>query len=77
MDEPTRGIDINAKAEIYKIMKRLVEDGTCIIFFSSEVPEIVEIADRILIMKKGVIAAEFTSGVNKNEIMQTILKGSD
>ena len=75
MDEPTRGIDVGSKNEIYKIMKRLAEDGTCIIFISSEVPEIVEVSDRILVMKKGRIHAEYQRGATQKEILQTILEG--
>jgi ABC-type sugar transport system ATPase subunit len=75
MDEPTRGIDVGSKSEVYNIMRRLAEEGTCIIFVSSEVPEIVEIADRILVMKKGRISAEYAHGVTQNEIMQAILAG--
>ena len=77
MDEPTRGIDVNAKAEIYRIMKQLAQEGTCIIFISSEVPEIVEVSDRILILTKGAITAEFKAGVSQNEILQNILMGSE
>lgn len=76
MDEPTRGIDVNAKAEIFRIIKILANEGTCIIFISSEVPEIVEVCDRILILKKGTISAEFRRGVTQGEIMQNILEGS-
>lgn len=74
MDEPTRGIDVGSKNEIYKIIKRLAEAGTCILFISSEVPEIVEIADRILVMKKGRIAAEYHRGITQRALMQAILE---
>jgi D-xylose transport system ATP-binding protein len=53
LDEPTRGIDVGAKIEIYNIMNRLVEDGVCIIMISSELPEILGISDRILVMRAG------------------------
>ncbi len=75
MDEPTRGIDVGSKNEVHKIMKRLAEEGTCIIFISSEVPEIVEVSDRILVMKKGRIHAEYSRGVTQKEIIQAILEG--
>ena len=77
MDEPTRGIDVNTKAEVYKIIKKLAEDGRCILFISSEIPEILEVSDRILVMKEGKIAAEFEAGVSPAAIMKIILEGSE
>lgn len=53
LDEPTRGIDVGAKCEIYNIMNRLVEEGVCIIMISSELPEILGMSDRILVMHNG------------------------
>ncbi|NLB50422.1 MAG: sugar ABC transporter ATP-binding protein, partial [Clostridiaceae bacterium] len=52
-DEPTRGIDIGAKTEIYSIMGELVSRGTAIIMVSSELPELVSVADRVLVMQEG------------------------
>ena len=54
-DEPTRGIDIGAKAEIYKIMANLVQEGVSIIMVSSELPELISVADNILVMREGVM----------------------
>jgi ribose transport system ATP-binding protein len=76
MDEPTRGIDVGSKAEIYNIMRGLANSGTCIIFISSEVPEIVAVSDRILLMKKGRIFAEYDRGVTQQEIIQKLLEGN-
>jgi len=76
MDEPTRGIDVGSKAEIYNIMRGLANSGTCIIFISSEVPEIVAVSDRILLMKKGRIFAEYSRGVTQQEIIQKLLEGN-
>lgn len=59
LDEPTRGIDINAKAEIYKLMNRLVEEGMSIVMVSSEMPEIIGMCDRVLVMAEGRITGEF------------------
>lgn len=56
MDEPTRGIDVNAKAEIYNLMKEFVEDGGSIIMVSSDLPEILGVADRIMVMREGTIS---------------------
>jgi ribose transport system ATP-binding protein len=58
LNEPTRGIDIGAKAEIYQIIKRLTEDGIAIILISSEMPELLGMSHRILVMNEGRITAE-------------------
>ena len=56
MDEPTRGIDVGAKAEIYELMNQLVEQGISIIMISSELPEIINMSDRIVVMREGTIS---------------------
>ena len=53
LDEPTRGVDVGAKREIYEILKRLAETGTCVIFTSSEVDEILTLSDTILVLSRG------------------------
>ena len=53
LDEPTRGIDVGAKYEIYKLMNKLAEEGVAIILVSSELPEILGMSDRILVMHEG------------------------
>jgi ribose transport system ATP-binding protein len=58
-DEPTRGIDVGAKVEIYQLMNRLVAAGKAIIMISSELPEILGMSDRILVMRDGQIAGEY------------------
>lgn len=60
LDEPTRGIDIQAKDQIYQLMKQIAASGTCILFASSEIPEILALADRVLVMCQGKIQAELT-----------------
>ena len=59
-DEPTRGIDVGAKTEIYQLMNKLAEKGVAIIMISSELPEILGMSDRILVMHDGSIAGELT-----------------
>lgn len=61
LNEPTRGIDVGAKAEIYQIMKRLTEDGISIIMISSEMPELLGLSNRILVMNEGRITAELSN----------------
>jgi len=60
LNEPTRGIDVGAKIEIYKLMQNLCEEGSAVIMISSELPEILSIADRILVMSKGRITAQYS-----------------
>jgi ribose transport system ATP-binding protein len=60
LDEPTRGIDVGAKAEIYQLMRRLAKEGTAILMISSELPEIIGMSDRILVMRDGHIMGELS-----------------
>jgi erythritol transport system ATP-binding protein len=60
LDEPTRGIDVGAKAEIFLIINRLAEQGLAILFVSSELPEVLAVPDRILVLSKGKVTGEFT-----------------
>lgn len=62
LDEPTRGIDVGAKAEIYRVLRALADSGVAILFASSELPEVLGLADRILVMSQGRITGEFTGG---------------
>jgi ABC-type sugar transport system ATPase subunit len=62
MDEPTRGIDVGAKAEIHKLMSELAAQGLAILMISSELPEVLGMSDRILVMREGRIVAEFARG---------------
>ena len=71
LDEPTRGIDIGAKVEIYAIMKRLTGQGKAIIMVSSEMEEILSLSDRILVMREGGITAElYPQQTTPEEIMK-------
>lgn len=60
LDEPTRGIDVGAKYEIYNIMNSLIEQGVCVIMISSELPEILGMSDRILVMNEGKLTGEIS-----------------
>ena len=62
LDEPTRGIDVGAKVEVYNVMNSLVKQGKCVIMVSSEMPEILGMSDRILVLNEGVVAREFLRG---------------
>lgn len=69
-DEPTRGIDVGAKAEIYQLMQQLTQQGISIIMISSELPEIIGVCDRVLVFRGGHIVAELTGDdIESNHIM--------
>lgn len=69
MHEPTRGIDVGAKVEIYSIMDELCRQGVGILMFSSEMPELLAIADRILVMSEGRITGEFSHSEATQELL--------
>ena len=72
LDEPTRGIDVGAKAEIYKIIADLARDGIALLVISSELPEVIGLADRVLVMKEGRIAGELTRAQASEERILTL-----
>ncbi|MFP3388407.1 sugar ABC transporter ATP-binding protein [Brevibacillus sp. SIMBA_040] len=75
-DEPTQGVDIGAKQEIYKIIQRLVADGASVIVASSEINELQEICNRILVMFRGSIVGEFLDPLSqKEEILKSAVTG--
>ena len=77
-DEPTKGIDVGTKAEIYKLMESLVADGKSIIMVSSELPEVIGISDRMIIMRSGNIVAELKKDeYSEDKIVSYALRGSD
>jgi erythritol transport system ATP-binding protein len=69
MDEPTRGIDVGAKSEIFEIMSKLASQGLGILFVSSELKEILAMSDRILVLSKGKITGEFTHDQATEELL--------
>ncbi|MGB0090719.1 MAG: sugar ABC transporter ATP-binding protein [Planifilum fulgidum] len=71
LDEPTRGIDVGAKSEIYKMLRELADDGKGIIVISSELPEVIGICDRVLVMHQGRIVGEVSGErINEEEIIR-------
>ena len=69
LDEPTRGIDVNAKNEIYRLISELSQAGLAIVMVSSELPEIMAIADRIMVLSEGKQTAEFTRSQATEELI--------
>jgi ribose transport system ATP-binding protein len=71
MDEPTRGVDIGAKQEIYRLMEELAEAGVAILFVSSEMEEVLSMSDRILVMHEGRLAGELVGdGCSEEAVMR-------
>ena len=76
-DEPTRGIDVGGKVEIYQLMNRLTSSGAAILMISSELPEILGMSDRILVMRNGRIRAEFAARETTQQAILSAALGQD
>jgi putative multiple sugar transport system ATP-binding protein len=77
LDEPTRGIDVGAKYEIYTIINRLAEQGKGVLMISSEMPELLGMCDRIYVMNEGAIVAEMPAAeASQERIMQAIMRAA-
>ncbi|WP_321819730.1 MULTISPECIES: multiple monosaccharide ABC transporter ATP-binding protein [unclassified Burkholderia] len=75
LDEPTRGIDVGAKYEIYSIINQAVAAGKCVVMISSEMPELLGMCDRVYVMNEGRFVGEFTSEeVSQEKIMRAIMR---
>jgi ribose transport system ATP-binding protein len=77
MDEPTRGIDVGAKQEIYKLMEELARQGVAILFVSSEMEEILGMSDRVLVMHEGCLAGELARGELSEEAVMHLATGNE
>ena len=75
MDEPTRGIDVGAKYEIYLLMKRIAEAGSTIIMISSELPEVLSMSNRVIVLYNGKVAGEFDPQVSSSEEIMDVAFG--
>jgi rhamnose transport system ATP-binding protein len=73
LDEPTQGVDVGAKSEIHKIIRELVADGLAVIMISSDLPEIIGMSDRIVVMKGGIIAATLDGAPDAHAVMAAAL----
>ena len=76
-DEPTKGIDVGAKQEIYHLMNRLAAEGKAIIMISSEMEEILGMSDRILVLHEGMIAGELKKEQFSQENVLTLASGME
>ena len=77
LEEPTRGIDVGAKVEVYRLMENLAEQGAAILLVSSELPEVLSMSDRILTIADGRLTAEFRRGtVTQEEVLDSAIGGA-
>jgi ABC-type sugar transport system ATPase subunit len=75
LDEPTKGIDVNAKSEIYKLLQRLTAQGKALIMVSSDTPEVISLCDRVLVVKKGKVVGEFSgSEITEENVIKAALE---
>jgi rhamnose transport system ATP-binding protein len=75
LDEPTRGVDVGAKAEIYRLIRRLAQEGMATLFISSDLPELLAMSDRILVMRQGRIVGELPGAEATEERVLTLALG--
>jgi ABC-type sugar transport system ATPase subunit len=76
LDDPTRGIDVGAKAELYQLIDRLCRDGLAVVLTSSELPELLTLSDRIIVLAEGRVAGEFTRAeATEQKIMEAATAG--
>lgn len=69
LDEPTRGVDVGAKQEIHDLIRRLADAGTTVVFVSSDLPELMALADRMVVMKDGAIQGELAGPASEQQVM--------
>jgi ribose transport system ATP-binding protein len=74
LDEPTRGVDIGAKAEIYSVIQQLGSKGLAVLFISSELPEIIGVCERVIVMREGVVTGEVGGETGIEVTQQKIMK---
>jgi ribose transport system ATP-binding protein len=70
LDEPTRGIDVGAKLAVYNLMRSLAADGKALLMVSSELPELLGMSSRIVVMRDGRIAGELPAGSSEEQVLQ-------
>jgi inositol transport system ATP-binding protein len=75
LDEPTRGVDVGAKAEIHALVTQLAKDGVAIVMISSELPEVIGMSDRVLVMHEGTVAGILPRALATQEAIMTLASG--
>lgn len=77
LDEPTRGVDVGARAELYAVVRRLADEGLAVLLVSSEVPEVLGLADRVLVLREGrVVHAAPARELDEHRVLDLVMEGS-
>ncbi|MER7107753.1 sugar ABC transporter ATP-binding protein [Streptomyces sp. NPDC000229] len=77
LDEPTRGVDVGARAELYAVIRRLADDGLAVLLVSSEVPEVLGLADRVLVLREGhVVHTAPAHELDEHRVLDLVMEGS-
>ncbi|MGW2223978.1 sugar ABC transporter ATP-binding protein [Streptomyces formicae] len=77
LDEPTRGVDVGARAELYAVIRRLADEGLAVLMVSSEVPEVLGLADRVLVLREGrVVHTAPARDLDEHRVLDLVLEGS-
>jgi ribose transport system ATP-binding protein len=77
LDEPTRGVDIGARAELYRVVRRLADEGMGVLMVSSEVPEVLGLADRVLVMREGQVLRDAAADqLDEETVLDLVMSGS-
>ena len=77
LDEPTRGVDVGARAEMYRLIRELADSGVAVVVVSSEVPEVLGLADRVLVMREGRVIGEAVAGeLTEADVLDMVMEGS-
>ncbi|MGW1800867.1 sugar ABC transporter ATP-binding protein [Streptomyces sp. NPDC001984] len=77
LDEPTRGVDVGARAELYAVVRRLADEGLAVLLVSSEVPEVLGLADRVLVLREGRVVHEASAReLDEHRVLDLVLEGS-
>ncbi|MFB7914334.1 sugar ABC transporter ATP-binding protein [Streptomyces sp. NPDC056061] len=77
LDEPTRGVDVGARAELYAVIRRLADEGLAVLLVSSEVPEVLGLADRVLVLREGrVVHTADAAELDEHRVLDLVMEGS-
>jgi ribose transport system ATP-binding protein len=77
LDEPTRGVDVGARTEIYSLVRSLAEQGLAVVVVSSDVEEVLGLADRVLVVREGVVVHEGPAEeIDEHRVLDLVMEGS-
>jgi ribose transport system ATP-binding protein len=77
LDEPTRGVDVGARGEIYQLIRRLADAGVAVVLVSSEIPEVLGLADRVLVIREGTIVHQGPAQhIDEHQVLDLVMEGS-